>query len=191
MGSKATLLAGLFSYGPLPAFYTALGHDTSTGTAHRPRRGLSHGPSQASFSKGGAPAFSGVRQPPGWQCLLHAALLDGDVASLALAPAQRLLAAGDAKGRVVVLDLAKVTITSGTVQDSLSPVACHAGAGCCKCVPVLQCLPLAMQPAGLWAADLGAGPIAALALGMHLVPPSHRRSSNNSGGSGSSSGETR
>jgi hypothetical protein len=43
-----------------------------------------------------------------------------------------------------------------------------------------------VQPAGLWAADLGAGPVAALALGMHLVPPAHRRSS-----AGGGSGETR
>ena len=71
-------------------------------------------PLQASFSKGAAPAFTTVRQPPGWQCLLHAALLDGDVTCLALAPAQRLLAAGDAKGRVVVLDLVKVRSRSCT-----------------------------------------------------------------------------
>lgn len=46
-----------------------------------------------------------------------------------------------------------------------------------------------VQPAGLWAADLGVGPVAALALGMHLVPPNQRRSV--SGSSGGSGGETR
>jgi hypothetical protein len=85
----------------------------------RPASLMPSAPSQASFSKGAAPAFSAVRQPPGWQCLLHAALLDGDVAALALAPAQRLLAAGDAKGHVVVLDLAQVRNPRHDTTESL------------------------------------------------------------------------
>lgn len=63
-------------------------------------------------------------QPPGWQCLLHAALLHGDVISLALAARPRVLAAGDARGHVVVLDLAKVC--ASIVADECRLIPCVA-----------------------------------------------------------------
>lgn len=64
---------------------------------------------QAALTRGAKPAFTAVPQPSGWQCLLHAALHQGDVISLTLAAAPRILASGDARGHVVVLDLAKVS----------------------------------------------------------------------------------
>lgn len=193
---------------------------------------------QASFAKGAAPTFTTVHQPAGWQCLLHTALLDGDVISLALAPQPRLLAAGDAKGRVMVLDLAKVRPDLWRV--TWHPVAQCADTGACSCQSRAQRQPAAadaccswqfalnsaddlaacnmdekwhlsearlgrnsteqnmhhigmsakamanvsaatLQPMGLWATDLGMGPIPALALGMHVVPPNQRRSISGSG----------
>lgn len=51
---------------------------------------------------------------------------------------------------------------------------------------------MCLQPAGLWAHDLGAGPVAVLALGMLAVPPNPRRSFPGSGGgSNGTGGETR
>lgn len=63
---------------------------------------------QVELTRGAPPAHTTTPQPPGWQCLLHAALNAADITAIALASAHGLLATGDGAGGIVVIDLLQV-----------------------------------------------------------------------------------
>ena len=71
---------------------------------------LRHEVSQTVLTAGGRPSFQLASQPAGYQCVAHLTAHDGDVTALALASRCPLLAAGDDRGCVSIVDLAQPAI---------------------------------------------------------------------------------
>ena len=70
-----------------------------------------HEVSQAVLTAGsGRPSFQVASQPAGYQCVAHVTVHDADVTALALASRCPLLAAGDVRGCVSIIDLAQPAV---------------------------------------------------------------------------------
>jgi hypothetical protein len=69
-----------------------------------------HEVSQTVLTAGGRPSFQVASQPAGYQCVAHTTAHDADVTALALASRCPLLAAGDVRGCVSIIDLAQPAV---------------------------------------------------------------------------------